>query len=93
MVVLYSSVTRDPSRSIVSVPSLRGLRVSCTMTQREQGRSPSNASTSCLRARSLKRTVSQGSLSVSVPRESDASGFSGRCGCSARHSSSSPARD
>ena len=93
MVVLYSSVTRDPSRSIVSVPSLRGLRVSCTMTQREQGRSPSKASTSCLRARSLKRTVSHGSLSVSVPSESDESGFSGRCGCSARHSSSSPARD
>ena len=92
-VVLYSSVTRDPSRSIVSVPSLRGFRVSCTMTQREQGRSPSKASTSCLRALSLKRTVSQGSLSVSVPSESDESGFSGRCGCSARHSSSSPARD
>ena len=113
MVRLYSSVTRDPSRSIVSVPSLRGFRVNWTwaeikvrgasslvdfhaeptMTQREQGRSPSKASTSCLRARSLKRTVSQGSLSVSVPSDSDASGFSGRCGCSARHSSSSPARD
>ena len=63
------------------------------MTQREQGRSPSKASTSCLRARSLNRTVSQGSLSVSVPSDSDESGFSGRCGCSARHSSSSPARE
>ena len=33
MVVLYSSVTRDPSRSIVSVPSLRGLRVNWTCAE------------------------------------------------------------
>ena len=33
MVVLYSSVTRDPSRSIVSVPSLRGLRVNWTWAE------------------------------------------------------------
>ena len=33
VVVLYSSVTRDPSRSIVSVPSLRGLRVNWTWAE------------------------------------------------------------
>ena len=33
MVVLYSSVTRDPSRSIVSVPSLRGFRVNWTWAE------------------------------------------------------------
>ena len=30
---LYSSVTRDPSRSIVSVPSLSGLRVNWTCAE------------------------------------------------------------
>ena len=33
VVVLYSSVTREPSRSIVSVPSLSGLRVNWTCAE------------------------------------------------------------
>ena len=33
MVVLYSSVTREPSRIIVSVPSFRGLRVNWTCAE------------------------------------------------------------
>ena len=33
MVGLYSSVTREPSRIIVSVPSFRGLRVNWTCAE------------------------------------------------------------
>ena len=35
---LYSSVTRDPSRSIVSVPSLRGFRVNWTWAEIKSSR-------------------------------------------------------
>ncbi len=35
---LYTSVTRDPSRSIVSVPSLRGLRVNWTWAEIKSSR-------------------------------------------------------
>ena len=38
LVVLYSSVTRDPSRSIVSVPSLSGLRVNWTWAEIKSSR-------------------------------------------------------